>query len=100
MSTGHLLLLIDQAICELARARREITLSNGTSGSRKLDQLEHQLVSAREKVTSGQDIPTDYFSGAVRWLTDWLPNLDDPLIKAISILERSGGSRLDREAEV
>lgn len=75
-------LALDHALREVERARESNWhLPNGQSAAPLLDRLAADLAAARRGELSS-------FSGLARWVTDWAPDLRDPLVLAVAELER------------
>ena len=87
---SDLLLALDEAIRELTRAQREDwRLFDARPATDRLTLLSNQLESALRRVQAGDELSRGEFSGLVRWLTDWIPNVDDPLVEALGKVERA-----------
>lgn len=83
-SSRDLVLRIDQALAEVDRASPERwTQLDGSPAAANLALLRSQLSDARAAAQEGRS-PGSELSGLVRWVSDWIPDLDDPLIPALS----------------
>jgi hypothetical protein len=81
---------IESARKEIARALREQWRTlDGQSAAPNLMRLDAQLREAAERLQSEQSADLAKFSGIVRWISDWIPNVDDPLVAAVAKLERT-----------
>jgi hypothetical protein len=80
---------LDRALAEVDRASTEgWTEVNGESATQSLDRLRQQLISARTAIQRGGPADREPFSGLVRWVTDWIPDVNDPLVAAVAKVER------------
>lgn len=80
---------IDRALSEVSRARLEDWhLADGQSAAKQLALLEERLIRARAELSSDSAHNDVDLRQLVRWVADWIPDLDDPLLKAVGRVER------------
>ncbi len=92
VSNPGLLLAIDEASRELANAGADNwSLPDGTSAAGRLELLSSQLQKMRDEASAGRDIECSDLIGLLRWVTDWIPNIDHPLVHAIGEIGRARG---------
>ncbi len=83
-------------IAALAEAEREVRRGlteewhtiDGAPATDKLTRLQEQLREIHRRVEAGEGFREGDATGLVRWVTDWISNLDDPLVSALVQLER------------
>ena len=80
----------------LAATRRErsagMTCADGSSATANLDQLERELVEAREQAMTRGGVDKQWFQKTVRWLVDWVPESELTLIAALGGIARANPS--------
>lgn len=75
---------------EVARALGQGWLTpDGTPAHGNLLRLQEQLRDARQRAESGENPKRAEFAGLVRWVTDWIPSIDHPLVAALGNVERT-----------
>src|SRR6266566_6689045 len=86
----NLLEALKNARWEVDRAlQAQWQMLDGQPAAPNLIRLDTQLREAEKRLQSGSSTSPNEFSGIVRWVSDWVPNLDDPLVAAVARLERS-----------
>jgi len=75
---------IDRALGEIERGRREGWRSlDGSPADGQLSKLREDLIA----LTSGAEfLPQGH--AMTRWVLDWIPSTDDPLVHAVAEVER------------
>jgi len=80
----------------LAATRRErsagMTCADGSSAAANLDQLERELVEARQHAIERGVVDMEWFQKTVRWLVDWVPETELTLIAALGQIARANQS--------
>ena len=80
----------------LAATRREraagMTCADGSSAEANLDQLERELVEAKERALQQGGVDTAWFQKTVRWLVEWVPEGELTLIAAVGRIVRANPS--------
>ena len=85
-----------QIVAALITAEREVARGlaagwytvDGVSAAERLARLQEQLRTALQSAESGERLDGTVFAGVVRWVTDWIPDVDDPLVAALGQVER------------
>jgi hypothetical protein len=80
----------------LAATRRErsagMTCADGSSAAANLNQLERELVEARQYALQRGMVDIEWFQKTVRWLVDWVPETELTLIAALGQIARANPS--------
>ena len=81
--SGKLERALEGALSMLDRSRRRTggQITESTKG--KFDRLERELKDAREALNSGRQEALRPLTEIVRWTADWIPDPNDPLLKAL-----------------
>jgi hypothetical protein len=94
VSNRELLVAIDEASRELANASASNwSLPDGTSAVARLERLASQLQTMRDQAATGNDVDCSGVVDLVRWVTDWIPDVNHPLVHAIGDIGRARGCR-------
>jgi hypothetical protein len=81
---------IEEAIVQARRAKAlGWTGLDGRELRAEFDHLERELIGALEGARRGQEPDRDALAGLQRWVLDWIPDLDDPLVEAIDGLQQT-----------
>lgn len=81
---------VEHALAEVERAKREPwLLPDGSPATAALRRLEEQLTNAATILRETGTLESGRFRGIVKWVSDWIPTLDDPLVAAIAQVERA-----------
>jgi len=73
--------LINDAFSEISSLEAAHGVALGETLLRQTGRLKEDLIAIKHGSARPQ-------SGMVRWLTDWIPHLNDPLVKTIAAIER------------
>jgi hypothetical protein len=80
----------------LAATRRErsagMSCADGSSAAANLDQLERELVAAKEHAIRRGVVDNEWFQKTVRWLVEWVPETELTLIAALGRIVRANPS--------
>ena len=66
--------------------------ADGSSAADHLDQLERELVAAKENAVRRGVVDTEWFQKTVRWLVEWVPETELTLIAALGRIVRANPS--------
>ena len=79
---------VESALREVARARKQKwQLADGCSAESLLTKLDSDLRALARDLEAGRR--PGPLRGIVRWVSDWIPDLDDPLLPAVGRVERA-----------
>ena len=84
-ATGEFIGAIDRALSEIDRASgRKMRLADGTSAQPRLDTLRDDLLDRRKLALAGSLPTRDTVIALLRWVFDWIPEMDAPLVKVVA----------------
>jgi hypothetical protein len=87
-----LLEAFDQAIAVVRRLEAEgLRTASGASASRELERLLNELVARRADVAGGAPFDREWAGRTVRWVAQWLPDRELPLLARLGGIARAGG---------
>jgi hypothetical protein len=69
-----------------------MTCVDGSSAAGNLDQLERELVAAKEHAIRRGAVDNEWFQKTVRWLVEWVPETELTLIAALGRIVRANPS--------
>lgn len=76
---------IDEVIRELERASSSHwKFSDGSSMQSQLETLRADMEALRTVALAGDPPDRNRVLGILRWVIDWIPDLEDPLVKAVA----------------
>ena len=82
---------LDDAIGAVRRLQTSgLQASSGCSAARELEHLLRELTARREKVAAGGGIDRAWAGRTVRWVADWLPDDELPLLARLGAIARAG----------
>jgi hypothetical protein len=87
VSRGALLHAIDEAI---AAARR--LAAAGVVDQGRLQQLVEELTARRGEVAAGRDLDREWAGRTVRWVAEWLPDGELPLLARLGAIVRAAST--------
>ena len=87
MSHGALLRALDEAI---AAARR--LAAAGMVDQGRLQQLVEELTARRAEVAAGHDLDREWAGRTVRWVAEWLPDGELPLLARLGAVVRAAAT--------
>jgi len=73
--------LVNEALTQLSSLDASCGGARSGALSRQIGQLNEDLIALQRGLTQPQ-------VGMVRWVTDWIPDVDDPLVATIGAIER------------
>ena len=92
VSNRELLTAIDEASRELASvSASNWVLPDGSSADTRLERLASQLDAIRHQAAAGQAIQCSDVVALVRWVADWIPDIDHPVVHALGDIGRARG---------
>ena len=81
---------VEHALAEVQRAKHEgWALPDGSTATPALRKLEEELAAAALALRADRSLEPGSFRGLVKWVSDWIPNLEDPLIAAVARVEQA-----------
>lgn len=83
---------IDSALRMLEQSRR--SAATAESANANFDGLKRELEDAREAIDSGRIDAARPLTEIVRWVADWIPDINDPLLNALEDVQRHARSVL------
>jgi len=87
-----LLEAFDQTIAVVRRLEAEgLRTARGSSAGRELERLLDELVAHRADVATGAPFDRDWAGRTVRWVAEWLPDRELPLLARLGGIARAGG---------
>ena len=92
MTAPGLLEAFDQTIAAVRRL--EVTglrTARGASAGRELERLLDELVARRAEVAAGGPFDREWAGRTVRWVAQWLPDRELPLLARLGGIARAGG---------
>lgn len=91
MATPTPLQTLDDAIGAVRRLQTSgLQASSGRSAARELEHLLRELTARREGVAAGGDIDRAWAGRTVRWVAEWLPDDELPLLARLGASARAG----------
>jgi hypothetical protein len=87
VSRGALLRALDDAI---AAARR--LAAGGVVDQSRVQQLVEELTVRRAEVAAGRGLDREWAGRTVRWVAEWLPDGELPLLARLGAIVRAAGS--------
>ena len=92
---SDLLQAFDQAIAAVRRLEaRDLRTSAGDSAAPELERLVSELASRRNEVAEGSPLDPAWAGRTVRWVVEWLPDAELPLLARLGGIARaSAGPR-------
>ena len=92
MTAPALLEAFDQTIAVVRRLEAEgLRTARGSSAGRELERLLDELVAHRADVATGAPFDRDWAGRTVRWVAEWLPDRELPLLARLGGIARAGG---------
>ena len=92
MTAPRLLEAFDQTIAAVRRLEAEgLRTARGGSAGRELERLLDELVSRRADVAGGAPFDREWAGRTVRWVAQWLPDRELPLLARLGGIARAGG---------
>ena len=92
MTAPSLLEAFDQTIAAVRRLEAEgLRTANGASAGRELERLLDELVARRAAVAAGVPFDRKWAGRTVRWVAQWLPDRELPLLGRLGGIARAGG---------
>ncbi len=90
MSAAPLLEAFDRALATVRRLEREgLRTARGGTAARELERLAGELVARRAEVAAGAPFDRDWAGRTVRWVTEWLPDHELPLLARLGGIARA-----------
>ena len=92
MTAPALLEAFDQTIAVVRRLEAEgLRTARGSSAGRELERLLDELVAHRADVATGAPFDREWAGRTVRWVAEWLPDRELPLLARLGGIARAGG---------
>ena len=92
MTAPGLLEAFDQTIAAVRRLEAEgLRTARGGSAGRDLERLLDELVARRAEVAAGGPFDREWAGRTVRWVAQWLPDRELPLLARLGGIARAGG---------
>ena len=92
MTAPTLLEAFDQTIAVVRRLEAEgLRTASGSSAGRELERLLDELVAQRAGVATGAPFDRAWAGRTVRWVAQWLPDRELPLLARLGGIARAGG---------
>lgn len=92
MTAPSLLEAFDQTIAAVRRLEAEgLRTAKGASAGRELERLLDELVARRADVAAGVPLDREWAGRTVRWVAQWLPDGELPLLARLGGIARAGG---------
>ena len=92
MTAPTLLQAFDQTIAVVRRLEAEgLRTASGSSAGRELERLLDELVARRAAVAGGAPFDREWAGRTVRWVAQWLPDRELPLLARLGGIARAGG---------
>ena len=92
MTAPSLLEAFDQTIAVVRRLEAEgLRTAKGASAGRELERLLDELVARRAAVAAGGSLDREWAGRTVRWVAQWLPDRELPLLARLGGIARAGG---------
>lgn len=92
MTAPGLLEAFDQTIAAVRRLEAEgLRTAKGASAGRELERLLDELVARRAAVAAGAPLDREWAGRTVRWVAQWLPDRELPLLARLGGIARAGG---------
>ena len=92
MTAPSLLEAFDQTIAAVRRLEAEgLRTAKGASAGRELERLLDELVARRADVAAGAPLDREWAGRTVRWVAQWLPDRELPLLARLGGIARLGG---------
>ena len=91
MTAPSLLEAFDQTIAAVRRLEAEgLRTAKGASAGRELERLLDELVARRADVAAGAPLDREWAGRTVRWVAQWLPDRELPLLARLGGIARAG----------
>jgi hypothetical protein len=92
VTDSALLEAFDQTIAAVRRLEAEgLRTAKGASAGRELERLLDELVARRAEVSAGGPFDREWAGRTVRWVAQWLPDRELPLLARLGGIARAGG---------
>jgi hypothetical protein len=92
VTAPRLLEAFDQTIAVVRRLEAErLRTASGASAGRELQRLLDELVARRADVAAGAPFDREWAGRTVRWVAQWLPDRELPLLARLGGIARAGG---------
>ena len=92
MTAPGLLEALDQTIAAVRRLEAEgLRTARGASAGRELERLLDELVARRAEGAAGGPFDREWAGRTVRWVAQWLPDRELPLLARLGGIARAGG---------
>jgi len=92
VTAPSLLEAFDQTIAVVRRLEAEgLRTARGASAGRELERLLDELVARRADVATGAPFDREWAGRTVRWVAQWLPDRELPLLARLGGIARAGG---------
>ena len=92
MTAPGLLEAFDQTIAAVRQLEAEgLRTARGASAGRELERLLDELVARRAEVAAGGPFDREWAGRTVRWVAQWLPDRELPLLARLGGIARAGG---------
>jgi hypothetical protein len=92
VTAPSLLEAFDQTIAAVRRLEAEgLRTAKGASAGRELERLLDELVARRADVAAGVPLDREWAGRTVRWVAQWLPDGELPLLARLGGIARAGG---------
>jgi hypothetical protein len=93
MSPPALLEAFDQTIATVRRLEAEgLRTAGGASAARELTRLLDELVARRAEVAGGAPLDREWAGRTVRWVAEWIPDRELPLLARLGGIARAGAT--------
>lgn len=90
ISSSELLRAFDRAIGQVTRLQREgLETAAGRPAVEELARLRADLEAHRAQANRGDAFDRDWAGGVVRWMAEWLPDSELPLLAALGAIVRA-----------
>jgi hypothetical protein len=92
VSAAPLLAALDQSIAAVQRLAAEgLRTTRGGSAAGELQRLLEELLARRAEVAGGAPLDPDWIRRTVRWVAEWLPDGELPLLARLGGIARTAG---------
>jgi hypothetical protein len=92
VAAPRLLEAFDQTIAVVRRLEAEgLRTASGASAGRELERLLDELVARRADIAGGAPFDREWAGRTVRWVAEWLPDRELPLLARLGGIARAGG---------
>lgn len=93
MASSRLLAALDQTIAAVRRMEAVgLRTVDGASAQAQLTQLLTELSTQRAAIAGGEDLDPEWAGRVVRWVAEWIPERELPLLARLGGIARAGKS--------